>query len=28
MDGNMSSAVRGLSDTDLEILADYLSALK
>jgi cytochrome c553 len=28
MDGNMTSAVQALSDTDVEILADYLSGLK
>lgn len=28
MDGNMTSAVQGLSDADVEILADYLAGLK
>lgn len=28
MDGNMSSAAQPLSDSDIEILADYLAALK
>ena len=27
MDGNMTSAAQGLSDADIEILADYLSGL-
>jgi cytochrome c553 len=28
MDGNMSSAAQPLSDSDIEVLADYLAALK
>ena len=28
MDGNMTSAVQALSDSDVEILADYLAGLK
>jgi cytochrome c553 len=28
MDGNMTSAAQPLSDKDIEVLADYLSALQ